>query len=111
MRIIVDPIAIRGVGEYLKKETELLLTTQKQLISDIESVLTCYKGIDAQEFVNKYLEKANSYSTLIENLGYYSNYMIAIANRYSDILSRSKNNFVRNRILNEEGGEENEQQL
>lgn len=108
MRTIVDPVAIRSVGEYLQREKELLIEMQQKLKEDIASISLSYRGVDADKVIEKYMQKAENLTEIIENFDDFANYMQYTANRYSDVLENSKNRFEKNRV---ENAFENEEEI
>lgn len=101
MKTIVDPTAIRSVGEYMETEKELLIAMQKKLKEDISSISLSYRGIDADKVIEKYLRRAEELQKIIENFANFANYLKYTANRYTDTLENSKNRFDKNRVENE----------
>lgn len=100
MKTIVDPTAIRSVGEYMETEKELLIEMQQKLKADINSISLSYRGIDADKVIEKYLRRAEELKGIIENFDNFANYLKYTSNRYTETLESSKNRFDKNRIIN-----------
>ena len=93
MRKKRDPVAIGNVGVYTEQASEFLAAARDKLINDINSILDNYKGIDAEEQVNKFIEAVSKLSSVIQNLDYYGKYMEKISAFDTDNLNSTKQKF------------------
>lgn len=107
MRKVIDPNAIRSVGEYIEKEKELLIKAQKNMQQHINEILLSYRGKDANILVQRYLNEAEQLTEIINNIDYYAGYMKGLSMGYADNLATTKKEFIRNRLDNETAGDKN----
>lgn len=93
--IIRDTVAIKSVGTYLKKETSEINELKSNLTRQIREIEEQFKGIDATNIINKLESIINDLNMYVENINYYGDFMISLANHDADVISET-----RKKILN-----------
>ncbi len=75
-----DSVAIGSVGKYLDQSAKELVYKKKILDQHINSIINDYKGVDATEIINSFLDASSKLDKIIKTIEYYAFYMIALSN-------------------------------
>ena len=99
--IIRDTVAIKSVGTYFKKQSDEISKLKVNLIKQIKNIENQYKGVDAINIINKLETIINDLNMYVENLNYYGEFMISLANHDSEILSETRKKIINIGVFNE----------
>ena len=92
--IVRDTVAIKSVGTYFKKESNELEDLKEKLTKLIREIEEQFKGIEAVDIINKLESIINDLNLYIENINYYGDFMISIANHDIDVIAKTKKNLL-----------------
>ena len=99
--IIRDTVAIKNVGVYLKKESEELLELKTNISKQIREIEEQFKGIDAKNVVNNLERIIYDLNLYIENINYYGDFMVDLANHDTEVITKIKKNLLNIGDVNE----------
>lgn len=85
-----DTVAIGNYGRYLQNQCEELSNAYTKLITNINNIRNNYQGVDAEEQIKVFTEKANKINGIMKNFIYYSEYMQKLASYDTDSLNKVK---------------------
>lgn len=92
--IIRDTTAIKSVGTYLKKESEELQDLKKNLVKQIKEVEQEYTGSDSINIISKLENIITDLNLYLENINYYGEFMINLANHDIEVITKTKKNLL-----------------
>lgn len=84
MEFKVDYITVLGIGNDLLKETNELEETLEHMLTLIEELNSCWKGIDYENFANNASVYIKNLNFNIQELKFLSNFIKLAAGKYSD---------------------------
>ena len=92
--IVRDTVAIKSVGTYLKKQSEELQEVKTSLIKQIKEIEDEFKSKEANNIISKLESIINDLKYYTENLNYYGEFMINLANHDLEVTTKTKKNLL-----------------
>ncbi len=92
--VIRDTTAIKSVGTYFKKESDELQELKSNLIKQIKEVEEQYTGSESINIIEKLEGIINDLNLYTENLNYYGEFMINLANHDVEVIAKTKKNLL-----------------
>lgn len=93
MRRIIDTDKIDNATISIIDKMNIIKETKNELITSINSIPECYKGVDSELIKNKYLEDVNKLDIFINTVDSYTKYFKWLTNNYGDNLNNTKKDF------------------
>ena len=97
--VVRDIVAIKSVGTYYKKESEELQEVKTNLINVLKEIEDDFKGRDAKNVVKKIESIINDLNLYVENINYYGDFMISLANHDTDLVSKTRKDLLNTGVL------------
>lgn len=92
--IVRDTLAIKSVGTYLKKQSDELQEVKTNLIKQIKEVEDEFKSLEANDIINKLESIINDLKLYTQNLNYFGEFMINLANHDLEVITKTKKNLL-----------------
>ena len=89
-----DIVAIKSVGVYFKKQREELEEIKNNLTSIIKEIENQFIGKDSNNIINKLESIIKDLNYYLENINYYGEFMISLANHDTEVISKTKKNLL-----------------
>ena len=89
-----DIVAIKSVGVYFKKQREELEEIKNNLINTIKEIESQFIGKDSNNIINKLESIIKDLNHYLENINYYGEFMISLANHDTEVISKTKKNLL-----------------
>lgn len=96
-----DIVAIKSVGVYFKKQSEELEEIKNNLTNIIKEIENQFIGKDSGNIINKLESIIKELNLYLENINYYGNFMVELANHDTEIISKTKKNLLNIGVNNE----------
>ena len=92
--IIRDTVAIKSVGAYFIKESTELQELKTNIIKQIKEIESQFKGEGANDIIENLESFVNDLSLYLDNINYYGDFMVSLANHDTEIISKTKKDLL-----------------
>ena len=99
--IIRDTVAIKSVGSYFIKQSDELINLKKTLEKQIREIEEQFIGRDSKKIILKLESALNDLNLYINNLNYYGEFMVSLAEHDYEVLVKTKKNLMNVGVLDE----------